>query len=154
MIRPWYRWRLFLSGLPGLIFLLWAWHVMPVPNASLSSATGRKQLIVGLSEQKGLAIHQRPFPDAPPAGLRGFRIHSYRLIPLRAQARSGLPPAMGWQTRELDPGVVVRDGFVAYWAVSACYSVAWFVVLVAWQRRQRRGAVLPVVGRPPGDLAS
>ena len=150
MIRPWYRSRLFLLGIPGLVFGVWAWGLMPTPSLSLSYSTGRNQMIVAPSEHKVIAIHQRPFP-ASATGPRGFRIYSYNLASVHAGNGTGVPPAIRWRTRELDPGVVVRDVFIAYWAVVALYTAAWILALVGWQRRKRPMAAIAGIIGPSCD---
>ncbi len=152
MIRPWHRSRLFLLGIPGLVFGVWAWGVMPTPSLSLSYATGHNQLIVAPSEHKVIAIHQRPLPSSA-KGPRGFRIYPYNLASVRAGAGTGVPPAFRWETRELDPGIVVRDVFVAYWAVVLLYTAGWIVALVGWQRRKRTMAAIAGVSCTSGDFA-
>lgn len=136
MIRPWYRSRLFLLGIPGLVFGVWAWGLMPTPSLSLSYSTSRNQLFVSASEHKVISICQQPFPRTSTEP-RGFRIYPYNLASVRAGDGTGVPPAIRWRTRELDPGVVVRDIFIAYWAVVALYTAGWMVALVGWQRRKR-----------------
>ena len=152
MIRPWYRSLLFLLGIPGLVFGVWAWGLMPTPRLSLSYSTSRNQLFVSPSEHKVISICQRSFSRTSTEP-RGFIIYPYNLAADRAGDGTGGPPAFRWETLEFEPGVMVRHVFIAYWAIVALYTAAWILALVGWQRRKRRIAAIAGVSCPPGDFA-
>ena len=73
MIRPWYRSRLFWLGLPGLLFLLWAWLAFTdsviqwrwsrlFPAAEVCLANGGGQLSVSSASMGGSASSGSPAP--------------------------------------------------------------------------------------------
>jgi len=136
MIRPWYRSRLFLLGIPGLLFLLWAWLADPLPASSLTLTTSAHRLNLDSRKRQFMIRREANRPDNFVIGGR------------QGTAASGtprarfFPPAVDHRTLDFSapPDRQHRVNFlsIAYWFLLLLYLVAWSLLLLAWQRRKSR----------------
>jgi hypothetical protein len=135
MIRPWYRSRLFVLGIPGLLFLLWAWLADPHPPSSLTLTTPAHHLNLD-SRQRQLVIQWED-----------NRTDGFVIGGRRGTAAAGtpsprlFPPAVGHRTLDFSaPPDRHRVNFlgIAYWFLLLLYLAAWGLLLLVWQRRRSR----------------
>lgn len=151
MIRPFYRSRLFWLGLPGLVFLWWAWwdsgghftffrwdrgaqseHVGIVAgNVSWSRFTERhprKPIMAVLYDVERDVMHEQ--------------LPSGAIIP-----RGRFPPALRVERVALQTHDVLEVR-VALWVVVTVYLVVWLGTVAIWQRRKSRLLKLPAAPPP------
>lgn len=127
--RPFYRSRLFWLGLPGLVFLLWAWWV------SMGS-----YLYAGFEGIHGLAVRQMGgelcltwdsdgWPD-----WRHFTTSHGRWSGGAGEVAAA--KLMFTMMRENDP--TSRFVFIPYYWLVFAYIAGWLLTLALWQRRKSR----------------
>jgi hypothetical protein len=99
MIRPWYRSRVFWAGLPGLLFLLWAWWDSGAHHSFLSVRDK-----AGISEIQAETLHgdvvvvwQREAPPSAP-GSWTFNAHRLKL----SETDDPFAPSPSWRPRRFD----------------------------------------------------
>ena len=154
MIRPWYRSRLFWLGVPGLLFLLWAWgdsnrlgrRVFLQPGWVYSTHGKLLWYCVQSDGSLRVAISLRDATATPvsaPAILPKVR-HSAPLrrfftstVPVRVSERRWLPPVR-WTAERFNPRSSYYLLSVPYWLLTAGYASLWLAVLAGWQRRKAR----------------
>lgn len=147
-LRPFYRSRLFWLGLPGFVFLLWAWLDSGWNTTDLAYCDNTRQR--GVAQFQGELIFyrsetplNRSWPGsyfihsrtpAAPAGnaWRIGRVSFPKLASHLAEERMLNPqkPSLG-NMRQSSVGV-------ALWFVAASYAAAWILTLTWWQRRKSR----------------
>jgi hypothetical protein len=151
MIRPWHRSRLFWLGLPGLLFLLWAWrssnltcYQLTLGSWELNSTQG-KVLAWSMQSDSEHDFHldyrtAEVFTEwiAP-----NTRTKVRRIVPMAAAYP--IPPgeqcwfaAAKWQAADLNADTYHRLLVLPYWLLAGGCAVAWIGVMVAWQRRKAR----------------
>jgi hypothetical protein len=161
MIRPWYRSRLFWLGIPGLMFLLWAWakshgtEMLTCLGASGGwGGSGYGKLmwfrvetkgdaLVGLDLRNGQVCPQADtfFTSAP--ALAAPRFNTSFTSPLLPEPQWF--PAPGWRSETVDAGSYLFLS-LPYWLVTGLYGCAWVAGLVGWQWRKHRLHQSPAVG--------
>jgi hypothetical protein len=124
--RPFYRSTLFWLGLPGLLFLLWAWWVS-YGHTSWAGFMGPRPWWIGQAAGEVVAAwNRRGSPE-----LWNFAA-DYLEIPVSN------PP--GWHRWPREP--IFRPGFrcvvIPYYAVILAYVTTWLLTLAWWQRRKSR----------------
>jgi hypothetical protein len=128
--RPFYRSRLFLLGLPGLAFLLWAWLADPFSSVSLDRGTSRVTVSSG-RRQVRIVTYTSAGPITV-AGHTGTASHRPSPAPL-------FPPAVK-RTVLVDSVSDMRITYlsIASWLLLLVYLGAWAALLTGWQRRKAR----------------
>ena len=162
MIRPWYRSRLFWLGIPGLLFLLWAWvesnvvrlKALVQPGFVWSSqgklcwhevdaATGGWEVTVDYREGTLSVSRQEEFVTACCFGTsRGFISRT----PVMIAERRWFPPPR-WEAVQLDASSSYRLISLPYWLLTGGYAGVWLGGLAGWQRRKAR--LLKATAAPP-----
>ena len=139
VIRPWYRSRLFWLGLPGLVFLLWAWLANVREDFHLNYLA-----LSGPGEIKGWDV----------GSSLGSIYHSRLKSAYGFGSRSKSKPGLHFFHEALEPdeptiyfsrrpfGTVhngdYREVWVAWWAIVLGYGITWSGALIGWQRRKAR----------------
>ena len=166
-LRPWYRSRFFWAGIPGLLFLLWAWWDSGA-HTSQFAAYGRTGLMIESEILKGgLQGQWKPGDlslspgdwhfsgarwrmeegDAGAMRLRPRQFDVARAFGVR-EDWNGLgpaPAAHGWVPSPGRPFKLTRlDWQVSWWMLLLCYLLAGTLFLACWQywkgrRRESRG---------------
>jgi hypothetical protein len=135
MIRPWYLSRLFWLGIPGLVFLLWAWLADPRPPASLTLTTSAYRLNLDSRKRQLMIQWEANRTD-------GFVIGGRQGTPASGiPSARFFPPAVTHRTLDFSaPPDRHRVNFleIAYWFLLLLYLAAWGLPLLAWQRRRSR----------------
>jgi hypothetical protein len=122
--RPFYRSRLFWLGLPGLVFLLWAWWL----STGHYSGAGFGGWVIG---QMGGEVFARWDADGRPDWVE-FGAGHRDMKEGEAQEMKGMLPAV----RELFPSY--RIIFIPYFWPVLAYTATWLLTLAWWQRRKYR----------------
>jgi hypothetical protein len=161
MIRPFYRSRLFWLGIPGLLFLLWAWRNSNVVRIEalvqpgwvwssqgklcwheVDAATGAWEVTVDYREG---TLSVRPKEEfvivCGFAAPRGFISRT----PVMIAERRWFPPPR-WEAVQLDASSSYRLISLPYWLLTGSYLGLWLGGLSAWQRRKAR---LMKIAPPP-----
>lgn len=131
---PWYRSRLFWSGLTGWVMLVGSWAFYSRDVFSVGWTTG--DTLYSLSKRSSaLVVSKAEYRSSmrsvwPP----GFRITSYRLPPVTLAA-NGIPP---FRMEKVTSGGVVHNLHIAIWFIAVTYTAAWLGALSLWQRRRHR----------------
>jgi hypothetical protein len=152
--RPFYRSRLFWLGMPGVLFLLWAWGrsnvVRHKANLGQSGwvwssqgklcwhdvnvAAGAWEVTVDYREGTLSVNPQEEFVTRCGFGLSPSLIS--RTTVMIADRRWFPPPR--WEVRQLDASSSYRLISLPYWMMTGGYAVLWLGGLSAWQRRKSR----------------
>jgi hypothetical protein len=158
MIRPWFRSRLFWLGIPGLLFLLWAWAKSNVTEATTylgtgcgwaSSGYGKVMWfsvetvgdeLIGLDLRNGCASQGADAFFSSSPSLVVPRFHTSFTSPL-VPAPPWFP-APGGRSERLPTGSSYRLLSLPYWLVTGLYAGGWLAGLVGSQRRKVRPPVL------------
>jgi hypothetical protein len=130
MIRPWYRSRLFWLGIPGLVFLLWAWLIF-APRAICIDA-GQRNFDL-LSFRSALELTTSDDWRTPPAWEIG-------IVPLDEEA-DRIDPGNPFFKRDYNvwPGGSRLDYLsMRPWLPLAAYLALWLGALAGWQWRKAR----------------
>ena len=151
MIRPWHRSRLFWLGIPGLLFLLWAWrssnltcHQLTLGSWQLTSTQGKAlawSMQADIGHDLWLDYHTAEVftewiaPNSPPRAPIIVPMAAAYPIPPDQQCWF---PAAKWQAVDLNAGTYHRLLVLPYWLLAGGYAVGWTGVMVAWQRRKAR----------------
>jgi hypothetical protein len=156
MIRPWYRSRLFWLGLPGLLFLCWAWnhsnstrvmtHLGPSSGWAGSGhgnflwfrVRTQGDELIGLDLRNGQASEEPGGPEYFNSSSAKFAVSRFHTT-----VTSPLSPAPPWfpvphgRAERLAAGTSL---FVSlpYWLLIAGYAALWLGGLACWQRRKVR----------------
>jgi len=154
MIRPWYRSRLFWLGLPGLLFLLWAWassnfvrHILFLPGSELNSTQGK--LLWWASDSDGTYDVQL---DYRTSGVTVVTIGPGELYFAGCvflttgdvESQSVEPgdqcwfPALRLQSVDLNAATYYRLVALPYWLLTAGYAALLASGIHRWQRRKVR----------------
>ncbi len=125
--RPFYRSRLFWLGLPGLVFLLWAWW-FSMGYFSHVDFSGKYEWGISQSAGNVVAIWNS---GGMPNWDGVFFDHG----------QWSVESARAWQmtlneSRETHPAF--RYVIVPYYAVVLAYVAVWLLTLAWWQRRKSR----------------
>lgn len=151
MNRPCYRSRLFWFGLPGLVFLLWAWgrsnslstHTT-IQSGFLRSSHGKlfwyapsetmKHPIQVDFREGDVEVLEQFFISMP-----GVRVPSGRttIEPVPATERRWFPP-LRWRSKSFGAGASVRFLSLPYWLMTLGYTCLWLGAVAGWQRREAR----------------
>jgi hypothetical protein len=154
-IRPWYRSRLFWLGLPGLLFLLWAWvnsnfirHILFLPDSTLDSTQGK--LLWWASDSDGthtVALDYRTSEVTVATLDPGERFHSIGCSFFTTGDVASQPvepgeecwfPAPRWQSADLNAATYYRLAVVPYWLLAGGYAAMLAGGIHRWQRRKIR----------------
>ena len=154
MIRPWYRSRLFWLGLPGLVFLLWAWvnsnfvrHTVFLRDSALNSTQGK--LLWWGSDSDGTRIVELDSRTGEVtigtlgAGEMFFGSCVFPVPgdvdsePVEPGEQSWFP-APRWQFVDLNAATWYRLIVLPYWLLTAGYAAILAFGLHRWQRRKLR----------------
>jgi hypothetical protein len=151
MIRPWYRSRLFWLGLPGLLFLCWAWNRSNSTRAitHLGPSSGwagsghgnflwfrvrtKGDELIGLDLRNGQASEEQYFNSSSPK----------YAVPRGSTVTSPVSPAPPWfpeprwQAARLAAGTSLYAS-LPYWLLIVGYATLWLGGLAFWQRRKAR----------------
>jgi hypothetical protein len=129
MIRPWYRSRLCWLGLPGLVFLLWAWWILP-PRVLSLDFQGRTYEVRAF--RSVVEFTWSEYPHAKTGDLDMFPID---------EEVDRLETGDHWVKRDFQvwPGGSQID-YVSMraWLPSAIYAAGWLILISLWQRRKAR----------------
>ena len=168
MIRPWFRSRFFWLGIPGLLFLFWAWvdsenHIVLLRHANLTSETALLHWAGGVSISR---IGPLATDDVITFSLQGrmFQSVEYSYFPrpvvpkwyydrkIVAASLNGNPDASPrpdfWSVPTLSGGTSWAF-LLPYWLNILCYLGIWITGTVLWQRRKVRLGVPAVSTSPP-----
>ncbi|RYD19149.1 MAG: hypothetical protein EOP88_20085 [Verrucomicrobiaceae bacterium] len=152
MPSRWYRSRLFLSGLAGLVMLLTAWGVYPASTLTVIHYTTRNTTWSYVRAPHATGITHRDY-GAKPSPRRMIRVTKGGTV-----VKPGWLWSRGWETGRHDydksdphrptwfsspPYYRVDDDdwkslYIANWLIATTYLVLWTGALVLWQRRKRR----------------
>ncbi|MCW1883904.1 hypothetical protein OKA04_04140 [Luteolibacter flavescens] len=136
LIRPWYRSRLFWLGVPGFLFLMWAWTDSNV-RVTQFNCEGREAACV-IQSRSGAINFDAQNGDW---GEMSFSSHSE---PLDGMEERWFPAAFSPETKDDDPfDPVNQPAEVAYWAIVLGYMMLWGATVAVWQRRKQRLAPKP-----------
>jgi hypothetical protein len=164
MIRPWYRSLLFWLGLPGLLFLLWAWGssnsvhrtLFPSKSSHLNTAQGKVLWFSGQSDighdftfdfRTGeVAVCEIVVPPGMLRTITHFKpwAVSRRKVPAEDQVWFA-PPR--WQARDINHDTRFRLVVVPYWLLTGGYAGLW-LGCVGWNQR-RKARLLKLHAAPP-----
>lgn len=136
MILPWYRSRLFWLGIPGLLFLIWAWLGYISTDFLLSFHHGKGHLW-GLVWGSGYFGVHLSTPHFQGRG-HGYSIQLEKDLWERGTVVFAEPWTYysGLKERSSEPDWFRLE--VACWVVVLAYLALWFLVLILWQRRKAR----------------
>jgi hypothetical protein len=126
-LRSVYRSRLFWLGLPGLVFLLWAWWVAK-GNMSLVGFSGPHDWVIG--QLGGEVIALWDFAGWPT--LRDFATSHGKMSLDEAGREMGA--MIEWRREKPTRRLV----FIPYLWVVLTYTAVWLLTLALWQRRKSR----------------
>lgn len=140
MIPPFHRSRLFWLGLPGLVFLLWAWLGSPL-NLQVRISIGDYILRVG-GEDRALKVDCEVYGSGHLAapGLRFYKGGMYA-GDIDTEGQRFFPKALRYDVRKYHYHLGVRsipEVKLAYWFLLLFYMTIWLLVLTVWQRRKSR----------------
>jgi hypothetical protein len=140
MIPPFHRSRLFWLGLPGLVFLLWAWLGSPL-NLRVRISIGDYILRVG-GEDRALKVDWEVYGSGHLAapGLRFYKGGMYA-GDIDTEGQRFFPKALRYDVRKYHYHLGVRsipEVKLAYWFLLLFYMMIWLLVLTVWQRRKFR----------------
>jgi hypothetical protein len=155
MIRPFYRSRLFWLGLPGLVFLLWAWaqsnrsqtRVYLVPSI-LCSTQGKvfwHRLRVD-HEHEAIVDYRRgkiTVITVEPSGafiIRcGFPVPRWHTVelPVKQGEQSWFPPVR-WASHSINEDTGYSYASIPYWLLTGTYCLTLSAGIWWWQRRKAR----------------
>ncbi|MCW1926549.1 hypothetical protein OKA05_28615 [Luteolibacter arcticus] len=141
--RAFHRSRHFWLGVPGLVFLLWAWWDSGgyMSTVEWNWNGGKREHLVWVAV--GDVTWQCTTHQERSAGVN-FSTRRNPLANFGGGARGrqfDVPPAF---SRSLDDGefawigVAVEEAHVALWVIAGSYAVAWLGVVAWWQRRKAR----------------
>lgn len=152
MIRPWHRSRLFWLGIPGLVFLLWAWGKSNVVRVETSLRPGRacssqgklfwyrveadtdRLVTVDYAEGNLLVLPNEYIVTACCFPVpRGFTTTE----PVLPDHRRWFPPPR-WRAEQLDALSYYRFVSLPYWLLTGGYAGVWLGGMGWWQRRKAR----------------
>jgi hypothetical protein len=160
MIRPWHRSRLFWLGLPGLVFLLWAWGESNVVRLKtlvepgwgwvwssqgklcwhdVNGDTSDWEVTVDYREGSLSVRPQEEFVIA--CGFPAPRGYIGRTPVMIAERRWFPPPR--WEAVQLDASSSCRLVSLPYWLLTGSYAGLWLGGLSGWQRRKARLMKIP-----------
>lgn len=151
MIRPWYRSRLFWLGIPGFLFLLWAWrssnftgHQLTLGSWELYSTQGK---VLAWSKQSDIendfhldyrtaeVFVEWIAPNTPTRARMIVPLAAAYPIPPGEQCWFAAPR---WRSLTLNPNAFYRLRVLPYWLLTGGYAALWLGGLAAWQRRKER----------------
>lgn len=139
MIRPWYRSRLFWLGLPGLVFMLWAWLAKADQSFDFghTAITGSGKTTARGIGAGGGSVYQITYRNDYDLGLQpGFQWSGFRESPDEPVTYIPLRP-FTFIRKTVDPGEY-REIRLAWWVVISAYTVIWLGAVAGWQRRSCR----------------
>ncbi|MEK7951667.1 hypothetical protein [Luteolibacter soli] len=146
-MRAFYKSRLFWCGVPGLVFLVWAWW----DSGGYESQVGW----MGKGRVRGVLVSRGAvgWVDGEDTLMRALGVKGgpcwSREVLSKFDENGGLAQReCGFDVRPffergalvIDEEMIVDDvdGRVAMWGVMACYAVIWLGAVGAWQWRKRR----------------
>lgn len=153
MVHPFSRSRLFWVGLPGMVFLFWAWKDSSFHSTAVHQYHfGKLSAIVHW--QGGITLGQVQFSPPRESALFDLKQNRFGLYP----ANSPITPASGLSfARYAPPNIEVEREFFPsfqsgslsttsdFWSVFVphgllilAYSVLWVTAMLVWQRRKSR----------------
>lgn len=151
MIRPWYRSVLFWLGIPGLLFLLWAWrssnltgHQLTLGSWELTSTQGKAlawsmrsdlQYDFWLDYRTAEVFTEWIAPNSPPRAGRIVPLVAAYPIPPGQQCWF---PAARWQAKEINRDARYRLVSLPYWLLAGIYVGLWLGGVVWNQLRKSR----------------
>ena len=128
--RPWYRSRLFWLGLPGLVFLLWAW--VTFSGTSVAVARWRKtHAYAGSGQVVLLQVHRAS------AGSGSASSFEARIDKRPELERRWFRQAVDWRSPLRLRSLMSTFG-VALWFIVLIYVALWSGLAFWWQRRKAR----------------
>jgi hypothetical protein len=154
MIRPWYRSRLFWLGLPGLLFLLWAWvnsnfvrRTLFLPASTLNSTQGKLLWWRSASDGTHDVLLDLRTSEVTVATIEPGDLFFGRCVfptlgdvdsePVEPVDRSWFP-APRWQFVDLTAATCYRLAVLPYWLLTAGYAALLTFGIHRWQRRKLR----------------
>lgn len=155
MIRPYYASRLFWLGIPGLLFLLWAWWhsnffhraLFLSETSHLSTTQGKVLWFSGQSDiehdfhldfQTGeVEVYTVVVGPTMLRTICSFNALTIDTTKVPAEDQAWFPPPR-WQAREVNRDTYYRLLSVPYWLFSASYAAVWLGGVGAWQWRKLR----------------
>jgi hypothetical protein len=154
MIHPWYRSRLFWLGLPGLVFLLWAWvnsnfvrHTVFLRDSALNSTQGK--LLWWGSDSDGThdVLLDYRTGEVTVATIGPGELYMAGCVFLTTGDVDSEPvepgeqswfPVPRWQFVDLNAATWYRLIVLPYWLLTAGYAAILAFGLHRWQRRKLR----------------
>ena len=131
--RPFYRSRLFWSGLPVLIFFTWMW--LGTRTYFGWAQQGNPALIVLAGTDSGnyrLAWTRRLAPQVR------FTATGFKKVTSTQEPAPLFPAAVGYQSDET-PGIRRSTEIrIAHWFAVVSYLILWLTACGLWQQRKRR----------------
>ncbi|MCW1926642.1 hypothetical protein OKA05_29080 [Luteolibacter arcticus] len=140
--RPFHRSRLFWLGVLGSLFLIWVWWDSGAKGTMVQWGRGEKEHEVWLGD--GVVGWQgTTHLDGYSAGsdLTGHRYAMLNQDEEKA-VRFDFPPALSSEA-ETTETVRTKEVEVALWVIVVCHAVAWLGMVLWWQRRKGRVAMVP-----------
>jgi hypothetical protein len=155
MIRPWYRSRLCWLGIPGLLFLLWAWWhsnfyhrtLILSESSHLSTTQGKLLWFSGLSDIEHdfdlnfrtgkVEVYEIVVGPGIFRTVNRYDPWSVFTVKVPAGDQAWFPPPR-WQAREINRDTHFRLVSVPYWLLTGGYAAAWLGGVGLWQRRKWR----------------
>ena len=137
MIRPWYRSRLFWLGLPGLVFMLWAWGDSTRHVSSLSWASN----VWGFYARTwGNSLELDLYHSVYPGMRSNLDFYRWPLSRLSTPVEHPLFPAgvRFGTSHNASNGLTTRILVIALWLMITAYTAVWLGALACWQRRKAR----------------
>ena len=132
MMRPWYRSRLFSLGVPGLMFLMWGSFFS---ERSFFLTLGDADTQFAYEVKSGeIEFFLGGFDPDITFPLAYFEWGEGLPAP-RAVAK--IPPPLTWR-KWSEENSVNGEIKISGWALLVLYLVAWFGLILGWQRRKAR----------------
>jgi hypothetical protein len=157
LIRPWYRSRLFWLGLPGLVFLLWAWGYSNLTRHEFRIGSERGG--VAFTQGKVFWVHlELDASHSAAFDLSDGDVAIWRCPPEMSftpqsigtgdflegsplygddRRRRWFPP-LRWEALRVNPDTGYRFISLPYWLLTAGFVVVWATAVVMRQRRKAR----------------
>ena len=139
MIRPWYRSRLFWLGIPGLVFLLWAWRDSSTRNSELFWS-GRMK-VHGVSQYLGSInlFHLLAPWDTGPKRFDVRRMEYPKVVDESYPQVASFTFPQAIVVYKRPPANFSERGIrVSHWLIALGYVLVWCLAVGLWQRRKAR----------------
>ena len=123
--RPFYRSRLFLLGLPGLVFMLWGWWLS---MGHVSRVKFEGNVFIG---QMGGEVFAWSDPS-------GWTMGGIFRSEHRDMTGEEMRELKNWWAAETETARSLRVVYIPYYWLVLAYAATWLLTLALWQRRKSR----------------